>query len=192
MSLSAITRPFSAHVDLGSGRIEPAAGPLVTRRLGDMEGYYQTPITDPDRLVYEVHYVESPTSGADLASCTTILYPGKVGKEYHMTKGHFHAVRDRAEIYFGLSGEGQLVLALEDGDTETVPMRPGTANYIPGHWAHRSVNTGDEPLVFYAVYFADAGYDYGTIAEQGFPVVLEEGADGLVVRPNPRYRGGSA
>lgn len=187
--MSTITHPFSATVDLDSGRIDPTAGPLVTRYLGDMRGMYQQPIEDVDRLVYEVHYVETPVTSSDLAACTTILYPGKVGDEFHMTKGHYHAVRDRAEIYFTLSGQGELVLALEDGSHETLPMRPGSADYIPGHWAHRSVNTGNEPLVFFAVYIADAGYDYGTIEEEGFPVVLTDGQHGLEVTRNPRYQG---
>lgn len=182
--------PFSANVDLTSGRIVPAAGPLVERRLGDMDGMYLQAPKDLDRLVYEVHYVAGPPAdNSNLFACTTVLYPGKVGDEYHMTKGHFHDNRDRAEIYFGVSGHGQLVLATEDGDHDTQQMAPGVANYIPGNWAHRSVNTGDEPLVFFAVYIADAGYDYGTIEEEGFPIVLLEGTNGFEVRPNPRYGG---
>lgn len=66
-------------------------------------------------------------------------------------------------------------------------MRPGIVNYVPGHWAHRSVNTGAEPLVFYAVYIGDAGYDYATIAEHGFPVRVIDGGRGPEVVANPRY-----
>lgn len=182
-----ITNPFTAHVDLGSGQIDPPAGPLVSRYLRDMEGMYQLPIPNPDRLVYDVHYLDTPTSSSDLSACTTILYPGRVGDEFHMTKGHFHAVRDRAEFYFTLSGEGRLLLALEDGGHETLDMRPGTANYIPGHWGHRSVNVGDDPLVFFAVFIADAGYDYATIESRGFPLIVQADGDHVTLAPNPRY-----
>jgi glucose-6-phosphate isomerase, archaeal len=67
-------------------------------------------------------------------------------------------------------------------------MARGTINYVPGGWAHRSVNVGDESPVFLAVFPADAGYDYRTIEEQGFPVlvVARDGAPEVV--PNPRYR----
>ena len=70
----------------------------------------------------------------------------------------------------------------------TAEMRPGIVNYVPGHWAHRSVNTGSEPLVFYAVYIGDAGYDYATIADEGFPVVVVANGNGPEVVANPRYR----
>jgi glucose-6-phosphate isomerase len=68
-------------------------------------------------------------------------------------------------------------------------MRRGTVNYVPGGWAHRSVNVGDEPLVFFAAFPADAGYDYKTIEEQGFPVLLVKRGGVPEVVPNPRYRG---
>jgi glucose-6-phosphate isomerase len=106
-----------------------------------------------------------------------------------MTKGHFHEVRDRAEIYIGLAGEGRLVMATEDGRWQVEPMRRGAINYVPGGWAHRSVNVGDEPLVFFAAYVADAGHDYTTIEEQGFPVVVLRGERGPEVVENARYRG---
>jgi len=41
--------------------------------------------------------------------------------------------------------------------------------YVPPFWAHRSVNTGDEPLISFCVYPADAGHNYGDIEKQGFP-----------------------
>jgi glucose-6-phosphate isomerase len=49
--------------------------------------------------------------------------------------------------------------------------------YVPPYWAHRSVNTGSEPLVSYCVYPADAGHNYGDIEEEGFikRVVQEDG-----------------
>jgi glucose-6-phosphate isomerase, archaeal len=50
---------------------------------------------------------------------------------------------------------------------------------------------GEEPLVFFAVYPADAGYDYGTIEREGFPVLVVSGEGGPEVIPNPRYGSGS-
>ncbi len=178
--------PFSVQIDFSTGLLAPDPD-ILDRRMFDLAGYFQTDITDPSAEAYSVHELRVPATGNNLLSSTTLLSAGKVGDEYLFTKGHFHANRDRAEIYLTLSGEGLLVMALEDGRTVTKEMRPGIANYVPGYWAHRSVNTGTTPLVFYAVYIGDAGYDYATISERGFPVIVVEGDDGPEVRPNPRY-----
>jgi len=49
------------------------------------------------------------------------------------------------------------------------------------------VNTGDEPLVFFAVWPVSAGHDYDTLAERGFARLVLVGADGPQVVTNPRY-----
>lgn len=183
---SAPLEPFSVTIDFATGALAPDPD-ILDRRLADLDGYFLADIPDAAVGAYSVHEIRVPPTGNNLLSSTTVLAPGKVGDEYFFTKGHFHANRDRAEIYLTLSGEGLLVMALEDGTTVTKEMRPGIANYVPGYWAHRSVNTGAEPLVFYAVYIGDAGYDYATIAERGFPVIVVDGGDGPEVRPNPRY-----
>jgi glucose-6-phosphate isomerase, archaeal len=182
--------PFTTVLDLAAGELEPERK-LVERRLGDMQGMYATEVPE-ERLaevVYLVSEIPVPASEGNLLSSTTTIEPGTVDREYHMTKGHFHAKLDRAEIYVTLAGEGRLVLATEDGRHAVEPMRRGTINYVPGGWAHRSVNVGSEPLVFFAAFPADAGYDYKTIEEQGFPVLVVEGAGSPEVVPNPRYRG---
>ena len=181
--------PFTAQLDLESGGIDPGLK-VSDRTLGEMDGMYLEPVSASraDEVVYSVSEIPVPVSGSNLLSSTTVIRPGLVGGEYHMTKGHYHAVRDRSEIYLTLAGEGRLLMATEDGRHQLEPMRRGTANYVAGGWAHRSVNVGDEPLVFYAVYIADAGYDYGTIEEQGFPVLVVAGDEGPELVPNPRYR----
>jgi glucose-6-phosphate isomerase, archaeal len=181
--------PFTTLLDLDTGELTRDSDTVVARRLADLTGLFlHETDTDPERLVYRVFPVEVPPTNANLLHSITVLEPGRVGDEYFMTKGHFHAVRDRAEIYLGLSGTGRLVMATEDGRSVVEPMHRGTLNYVSGGWAHRSVNVGDGPLVFLAVYIGDAGYDYATIEREGFPVRVVEGSDGPVVEPNPRYR----
>ncbi|MDE8722618.1 glucose-6-phosphate isomerase family protein, partial [Alistipes putredinis] len=51
-----------------------------------------------DPLVYEFHELGCPERAGDLAFGTTILYPGIIGNEYFMTKGHFHTILDTAEV----------------------------------------------------------------------------------------------
>jgi glucose-6-phosphate isomerase, archaeal len=179
--------PFSTLLDLRSGALEPTRK-VTERRLSDLDGLFAASVEDPDRLAYRVLEIPAPADNSNLLSSTTILEPGRVGDEYFMTKGHFHATRERAEIYLTLAGEGRLLMATEDGRTHVEEMRPGSVNYVPGWWAHRSVNVAAEPLVFFAVYPGDAGYDYGTIEEQGFPALIVAGSNGPEVVANPRYR----
>ena len=182
--------PFTTLMDLARGTLAPDRQ-TQERRLSDMRGYYLHEPDDAgdDPLIYRVHMIPVPETNAEIQCSTTVLEPGRVGDEYHMTKGHFHEVRDRSEVYVGLSGEGRLVMATEDGDHAVEPIAPGTVSYVPGGWAHRSVNTGDVPLVFFAAYVGDAGHDYGTIAQQGLPVLVVAGDGGPQVVTNPRYGG---
>lgn len=98
----------------------------------------------------------------------TLVEPGMVGNEYFMTKGHFHARRNRGEYYITTVGEGALILMSEERRTWFEAMRPGTVHYIPGHTAHRVANTGSQALSFLACWPSDAGHDYETIAANGF------------------------
>jgi glucose-6-phosphate isomerase, archaeal len=180
--------PFTTVLDLTSGRLEPEQE-VTERRLSDMaDMYLEGDGYDSDPLIYRVYGILVPATTGNVLSSTTVIEHGKIGTEYFMTKGHFHERRDRAEIYIGLAGEGRLLMATENGKHHVEPMRRGTVNYVPGGWAHRSVNVGDEPLVFFAAYVGDAGHDYGTIEEEGFPVLLVAGDRGPVTVENPRYR----
>lgn len=179
--------PFTTLLDLASGRLEPERE-VVARRLSDMAGMYlEEPEAGDDRVVYRVYGIPGPATTGNVLCSTTVIEPGMVGREYFMTKGHFHRVRDRAEVYVGLAGDGRLVMATEDGRVAVEPMGRGRVNYVPGGWAHRSVNVGHEPLAFFAAYVGDAGHDYATIEQRGFPVVVLVGEDGPEVVPNPRY-----
>jgi glucose-6-phosphate isomerase, archaeal len=177
--------PFSTAIDLATGEIDVECR-VVTRTLDDVDGVFEAPCSGTD-LVYEVFNLDVPERCSELQTCTTRLHPGRVGDEYFMTKGHFHEVRDRSEIYLTTSGVGRLILATAEGETVVEEMTAGSMNYIPGGWSHRSVNVGEVPLVFFAAYIGDSGHDYATIEQRGFPVLVKASADGPVVVPNPRY-----
>jgi len=182
--------PFSTQVEPdGSLTPERLIGEQWLSAIGGI--FETTPDDADDQVVYRVYSMPVPETGSELQTCTTVLEPGRVGREYFMTKGHFHAQRDRSEVYLGLSGEGLLLLATEAGEHRVVEMRQGTVAYVPGGWAHRSANTGDGPLIFFAAYVGDAGHDYGTVAIQGFPIRAVEGPEGPRIVPNPSYRGPS-
>lgn len=184
--------PFSVQVDLSNGTI-PAAALVQTRRLSDMPGLYADAaaaarLAADDPIIYNVYlaYDMPPTDG-QVAYSTTVIEPGMVGAEYYMTKGHYHAKGDRGEVYYCLKGEGLLLSQTEAGEVHAEPMRPGTAAYVTPYWGHRTVNTGTEPFVFLAVYPADAGYDYQTIAEKGFARLVLAQAGKPVLVANPKW-----
>jgi glucose-6-phosphate isomerase len=186
------TLPFSRTIDLANGTI-PDAPLVVTRRISDMKGMYantqaENTLLANNPLVYEVYEAtENPAVAGQLRYSTTIIHPGKVGDEYYMTKGHYHALGDRVELYYGLQGEGYLLLQTPEGEINIQPMKAGTLAFVPPYWGHRTLNIGTENFIFLAVYPADAGYDYKTIEEQGFAsIVVERGGKPEVV-PNPRY-----
>ncbi len=182
---------FSAVVDWGSGALKGHAIQESTKLLGQLQGIFQDTERwkqmDPTVPVYRVQYwkpVPDGTAGGLFWGNSTIL-PGKVGNEFFMTKGHFHAQLDRAEYYATVSGEGLLLLMDVQRKTVCLPMKTGRVHYIPGATAHRVVNTGAAPLVFLACWSSDAGYDYGAIEERGFSVrILEiDGRPSIVPQP---------
>jgi glucose-6-phosphate isomerase len=99
-----------------------------------------------------------------------------------MTKGHYHRKPGTGEIYYGLRGTGLLLLQARQGDWRAIEIAAGTSVYVPPHWGHRSINTGDTPLVLLYAYPGDAGHDYGTIEAAGFArlVVARNGRPALI------------
>ena len=185
-------QPFSRVIDLATGRI-PGVHEITPRRLSDMRGWFadanaEAAVIGRNPLIYEVHYgYNGPSVEGQLGFGTTIIYPGKIGDEYYMTKGHYHAKADRAEIYYGLQGEGDLLLQTRDGATNVQHMLPGVVAYIPAYYAHRTINTGAENFVFLSVYPADSGYDYARIAEHGFASLMVERDGKPKLIPNPGF-----
>ena len=144
------------------------------RTLGDLEGIFADKDAfrrmDKNTLVYRVASIEPDPQGTPggLYMGITYLSPGKVGNEYFMTKGHFHLNKASTEFYWGVKGEGMLILMDGDRNVWAEKMVPGSLHYIPANVAHRVSNTGAETLVFAASWPSDAGHDYATIAQGGF------------------------
>ena len=74
-----------------------------------------------------------------------------------------------------------MMMKTTDGQCRWEAMSKGGMVYVPPYWAHRSINTGDEPLVSFCVWPADAGHNYGDIAEEGFPKRVFRRAEGIVI-----------
>lgn len=173
------------------GRLNGPGCTTATRTLADLTGVFADEAAraamDPATPAYrvEMHTVVPEGEPGGLFFGISILHPGKVGDEYFMTKGHFHARRETAEYYWCTQGQGILLLMDQDRNTRMEELAPGTLHYIPGHTAHRLVNTGSTDLVVGACWPADAGHDYASIARDGFSarVLCRDGRPVLVPEP---------
>jgi glucose-6-phosphate isomerase len=105
---------------------------------------------------------------------TTNIETGKVGDEYFMTKGHFHQKMNRGEFYWGIKGNGVLLLMNKQRKMSAEKMSPGSLHYISGYTAHRVVNIGLDTLKFGACWPSDAGHNYEEIERNGFSARLLE------------------
>jgi glucose-6-phosphate isomerase, archaeal len=178
-------------------RINPSTGVIpgavtVKRYLSDLRGCfhdaaaYDRAMVLSDPLLYSVASVEPGSGPGDLHYGLGTIMPGRVGDEYFMTKGHLHSWREAAEIYIGLSGEGCMLL--EDhgtGECCMVPLCSNQVVYVPGHTAHRTINTGRHPLTYLGIYPAQAGHDYGAIARSNFRCVVIERDGGPIMIERP-------
>lgn len=185
-------KPFT-HQLLPDGTI-PEAATVQQRHLKDLQGFFadtnaEAALMTDNPLIYEVFEASgNPEVEGQLRYSTTVMRPGKVGDEYFMTKGHYHAKGDRGELYYGLRGEGYLLLQTPEGEIDAQRMTPGSASYVPPFWGHRTINTGKDTFIFLAVYPADAGYDYKTIADEGFATIIVERNGKPEIVPNPHYK----
>jgi glucose-6-phosphate isomerase len=186
--------PFAFGISLPEG-IPTEYDNHITRTLSAMRGQfadqraYDTILARGDVVLYEVYELKRPEVAGELLHGTSIVCPGLVGEEYFMTKGHFHAELETAEVYYCLNGQGMMVMETPEGDWDVEELWPGRVLYVPPRWAHRSVNTSrEEDLVTFFVYPGHAGHDYGTIEGQGFrKLVIDKDGQPQVV-DNPHWR----
>ena len=194
MSDSTTRMSSGISFDLKTG-LSPGTASLK-RKLSDMRGMFfagdalEKMIKAGDELMYEFYDMHIPEVPTEIAFGTSITYPGLVNDEYYMTKGHFHTRFELAEVYYCLRGFGYMLMESLEGKWEAQEMLPGAAVYVPGRYAHRSINASlTEPLVSFFAFRADAGHDYGTILTQGFRklCVQKDGKPDFV--DNPRWKG---
>lgn len=190
--MNEILRPFDIDFDLTTGlsRLKKASKRYLSN-MADM--FYDTEkagdiLKNEDPLIYEFYEMGIPETVGDIAFGTSIVYPGKVGNEYFMTKGHFHTVLETAEVYLCIKGQGYMLMETPEGQWDIRKFAPGKAVYAPKRWAHRSINVSPtEPLITFFVFRADAGHDYGTIETKGFRKLVVEKDGKPVVIDNPRW-----
>ncbi len=187
-------RPFSFTIPYPA-TIPSRIDQHTQRRLSDLKGQFQDEqafeemLALEDRILYDVYEIQRPQTAGELLMGISVVHPGKVGREFFMTKGHYHAVRDTAEVYLALKGEGIMLMQTLAGEWQAEELTAGKVLYVPPFWAHRSICTSrQEDLVFFFIYPANAGHDYGAIEEQGFCKLVVETEQGIEIIDNPRWR----
>jgi glucose-6-phosphate isomerase, archaeal len=172
-----IPQGLHAKLDLDRGVIE--GGAFASRHLSDLNGSFADQVaydamrSQGDPLLYSVSSLEPAHGDGQLHYGLGVLMPGKVGDEYFLTRGHLHTWRVAAEVYIGLRGSGCMLLQDEEtGESRLEPLHSQSIVYVPGFTAHRTINTGAEPLIYIGVYPAQAGHDYAPIAKENFRMIV--------------------
>ncbi|POT56024.1 glucose-6-phosphate isomerase [Citrobacter amalonaticus] len=174
MNLSFIQPP---QVAWASGALAGGSLSRKSTRVQDLVGVFADEparqLLAGEQIVYDVEILDTSSAEGELYTGVTHLYPGRVGGEFFMTRGHFHARREQGEVYFGLCGNGLLLLQNEQGEARLEKVFAGSVHIIPGFTAHRLINTGSEVLSALAVWPTVAGHDYAALAK-GFSLRVFE------------------
>ena len=193
MENGAVAFPFSVKINSVTGKMDDY-DTHIERSLSTLVSIFSDPDAaedflekNGDTLTYEVYEKNIPEVNGEIRFCSSVTYPGKIGDEYFMTKGHFHLRPDTAEIYYCIRGNGYILMEKKDGNPILEDMHPGRVVYVPGNYAHRSINIGDEPLISLPVYPGDAGHDYKSIEDNGFRHIVVEKNGKPALLENPRY-----
>ena len=164
-----LREPVASVIEVSTGAMSGKTG-RYEKRLSDLDGLYEDADAFRalagkigDAVVYAVEDFKPNDNAGDLIYGVTRMSPGRVGREYFLTRGHIHARANRPEIYYGQQGHGLMQLESPEGETRIVEIGPQTICYVPPYWIHRSVNVGDGDLVMVFAYPSDSGQDYGII-----------------------------
>jgi oxalate decarboxylase/phosphoglucose isomerase-like protein (cupin superfamily) len=137
----AMWRRLSSTLDQHTGRLSRCTGYQVTRLrdmaplFADREAVEVAMDREPERAIHEVFVNQPPTEGP--AYGTTVVPAGRVGHEYHMTRGQVRLREGASAIDGTVRGCGAVVP--QDGERQVAIdwVRPGPLPYGPGRCAHR-------------------------------------------------------
>ncbi len=156
---------------------------IKIRKLDDMRKVLMEPEADGPKSVYAM-IRGNPN--------ITVLVPGKIGREFTKTLGHYHQ-DDRREVYKVLFGEGKMLIQDRTAeDVQLLEMKIGETVVVPEGYAHTMINTGDGPLVTADDCPTDAETavnDYQPIKEKhGFALYVVEEEGKIETVPNLSYK----
>lgn len=190
--------PSSLTLAFGAG---VTTAPVTVRRLDEVRSLLRDPAASgPDHLYTIYMDIRVPGRAEALRSLglgygAVVYNHGALGGEALRSQGHVHSAPAAtgiaySEIYEFWHGRG--LVYMQDSATASVTdvivveAGPGDKVVIPPGWAHATVNLGDSPMAFGAVYALEAQLLYEPLRKlQGTAhYVLADGT----LEPNPRYR----
>ena len=131
-----IREPQIVSVDVAAGRLAGANG-RYAKTLSQLSGLYEDASSYEAALqaygetpVYEVMDLHPSSAAGDLIFGVTRMVPGKIGREYFLTRGHIHAKANRPEIYYGESGNGSNHRRARRGRFQSARAMPATSRRI--------------------------------------------------------------
>jgi glucose-6-phosphate isomerase, archaeal len=162
---------FANKVDFESGELSICGSHGVTY-LSDLKDLFKDKQEVNNKLsenpiIYETFYPDIEANGMYIFYGITKILPGRIGKEFFMTRGHIHDPGQMCETYTCLSGQGML-LVQNGKSVKKIFMEPGTIAYIGENSMHRTYNTGEKPFIFMASVRADYEHDYSVLESNGF------------------------
>jgi glucose-6-phosphate isomerase len=178
-----------------------ATAPVTLRSLDEVRPMLQDPeATGPEHLYTIYMDVQVPGLGETLGrrglGYGAVVYNhGALGREFLRSQGHVHSTPPAtgvgySELYEFWHGRGlvymQSSVEAEVDDAIVVEAGPGDKVAIPPGWAHATVNVGDGPMAFGAVYAPAAALLYEPLRRRRGTAhyVLADGT----IEANPAYR----
>lgn len=175
--------------------------PVTVRCLDDVRPMLRDAGSEGPEHLYTIYMdIQAPgvtdaLAGRGLGYGAVVCNHGTVGRELLRSQGHVHSVPPEtgvgySELYEFWHGTGlvymQSSVEAEVDDVIVVEAGPGDKVAIPPGWAHTTINAGNEPMVFGAVYAPAAELLYEPLRRlQGTAhYVLADGA----LEPNPAYQ----
>lgn len=130
-------------------------------------------------------------SGKGLRYDLTLICPGKLGREFVKTAGHYHSISEDGvlsypELYEVLYGEVHFILqklgTTEGGIADLLLIRAGRGErvMVPPNYGHVAINPLSEPLVLANWIADDCKPDYEAIAGFGGAALFEIEEEGEV------------
>jgi len=164
---------------------------MTTRSLEDLKPVLQDPSSQGPSPIYTVE-----PANQDEWINKTVIQPGKLGKEYTKTFGHYHTIKSEPELYRVESGEGILILQkkhIKEGEWRPekvdevllVQAKAGDQILITPEYGHSWSNVVPSPLVLldnwsyehsnedYAFIAKHKGMSYYLVEEDGKPTPVK-------------------
>jgi len=191
-------KPETLMLAFGAG---VTTAPVTVRHLDEVRPMLQDPRSEgPDHLYTIYMDVRAPgvtdaLSARGLGYGAVVYNHGAVGRELLRSQGHVHSTPPQtgvgySELYEFWHGRGlvymQSSVEAEVDDVIVVEAGPGDKVAIPPGWAHATINAGEEPMVFGAVYAPAAELLYNPLRRRHGTAhyVLADGT----LEPNPAYQ----